>query len=200
MDTYTRKGVKKLFSLTRTKIRLAEESNTIETKPKTLPLIKFLSGIEIRTVAETKQYSNELKERIDFSNSTDVATIVFELLDIIEGVKYRFEPKEYCTLIGEERLREIEIRARKDSKGINLLLLSKTAPSGINLYIGENPPKVAIHLGRVLSNIVPLLNVLFHSNTFCEKGLHNLRVVNEHKTLITNAIVFSLVEYGANII
>jgi len=115
MEKYILKGAKKLFSLTRTKIRLVEESGTIDTKPGPLPLVKLLSGKEITTVAQAKEYRDELLKDTDFSDSKSTASSVLQLMDIIEGVKYKFEPPECRSNLSTERFREIEIQARENS-------------------------------------------------------------------------------------
>ncbi|RLI92732.1 MAG: hypothetical protein DRO95_01535 [Candidatus Altiarchaeales archaeon] len=204
MDKYVVRGVKKLFSLTRTKIRLAKDSNTILTRPNPLPIIEFLSDEKIGTVDKCEEYREKLKKSLDFSNQMSVAITVFELLDIIEGVKYKFEPEEYLTLIKFDELKRIEREAIKNSLRLNLLLLSEDILDGINLYIGNNPPEDAIHLGRVVSNIAFLLNFLFHSDYFYNNGKNgkftNFAVSQGHKTLIGNAVYFSLGVFGANLL
>jgi len=42
MDRFAINGVKKIFSLARTKIRLAEEADTVYVKPKPLPSFFFI--------------------------------------------------------------------------------------------------------------------------------------------------------------
>jgi len=85
MNKLMKKGAKKLFSLTRTKIRLAKENNTINTKPQPLPLIKLLVNIEINSVDKCDEYMNKLKNNTDFDNPKSVAFSILQLMDIIEG-------------------------------------------------------------------------------------------------------------------
>lgn len=196
------KGVKKLFSLTRTKIRLAEEADTKETKPKPLLLVKFFSGKELKTVAEAKKYRDELSAKVNYENyenPRELAAIIFQLLDIIEGVKYKFEPKDCCFLLSENELKKIEDEAEKENLKVNILLMTKKIPyEGINLFVGENAPKGAIPVGRFPSTVAPLLNFLFHSKYFFNgKKLNKVNSVIGHKTLILNAIHFALGEFGA---
>ena len=198
MDRFAIKGTKKLFGLARTKIRLAEEADTIETKPAPLPLIKLLSGEEITTVEEAKEYRDKLRDSIDFSDSGGVAMAVFELLDIVEGVKYKFEPPELCVLVGEDELKAMERRAMKESLPINVLLMTENAPEGVNIFIGEEPPENSLHLGRVPSTLAIFLNFAFNSAYLSEESrLKNIRAILGRKTLILDAIYFSLGEFGA---
>jgi len=201
MEKHIIKGAKKLFSLTRTKLRLAEESGTIDTRPGPLPLVKLLSGREITTVAQAKEYRDELLQHTDFSDSKSTASSVLQLMDIIEGVKYGFEPKEACLNLTKEGFREIEIQAGKDSIPINILLMTKEIPAnGINLFIGENSPENSIFLSIVPTSIAGLLNFAFHSEYFSDgPELKNIVSVLGHRTLILNAIYFSLGCFGAEL-
>jgi len=200
MDRFAIKGTKKLFGLARTKIRLAEEADTIETIPAPLPLIKLLSGEEITTVEGAKEYRDKLRDSIDFSDSGGVARAVFELLDIVEGVKYKFEPPELCVLVGEDELKAMERRAMKESLPINVLLMTENAPEGVNIFIGEEPPENSLHLGRVPSTLAIFLNFAFNSAYLSEESrLKNIRAILGRKTLILDAIYFSLGEFGAGL-
>lgn len=200
MDKYIIKGTKKLLSLARTKIRLAEESETIECRPKPLPLVKLLSGKEINTVADAKQYREDLLKGIDFSNSRGVASTVLQSMDIIEGVKYKFEPKEFLVNIDEKEMRSIEREAREKSLPVNLLLMTKTAPEGLNIFIGYKRPEGTTFLSAVPTTLSHFLNFAFNSDYLSQNlKLKNIRSFLGHKTLILNAIHFSLGEFGAEL-
>ena len=200
MDRFAIRGTKKLFSLARTKIRLAEESDTVYTRPKPLPLVKLLSGVEINTVKEAKDYREKLHSLVDFSDSTIVARAVFELLDIVEGVKHKFEPPELCVLVGEDELKAIEKKAVNESLPINLLLMTEKAPEGVDIFIGEEPLENSLHLGRVPSTLAIFLNFAFNSSYLSEGSkLKNIRAILGRKTLILDAIHFSLGEFGAEL-
>lgn len=200
MDKYIIKGTKKLFSLARTKIRLAEGSETIDCKPKPLPLVKLLSGMEINTVADAKRYREDLLKNIDFSNSESVASTVLQLMDMIEGVKYKFEPNEFLANIDEKKLRNIENEARKKSLPVNLLLMTRKAPEGLNIFIGYKQPEGTIFLSAVPTTLSYLLNFAFNSDYFSQNlKLKNIRSFLGHRTLILNAIHFSLGEFGAEL-
>jgi len=189
-----KKGVKKLFSLTRTKIRLAEEAKTKETKPKPLPLVKFFSGKEIKTVTGAKRYRSELLKKINFEDNGKIAETVLQLLDIIEGVKYKFEAKDCCFLLDEEELEEIE------KQKVNILLMTQKPYPGTGLFIGENEPKSSILASRVPSSIATFLAFAFKSKYFFKDGkLKHITSVLGHKTLLTNVIHFSLGELGASL-
>ncbi len=196
MDKFFIKGAKKLLSLSRTKIRLAEEADTIKTKPKPLPLVKRLSGEKITTIPEAKEYIQNIELK---SPTTDYAAkTVLELIDIIEGVKYRFEPPELCVLLSIDELKEIEKKAINDQLSINLLLMAEKTSRGINIFTGENPPKDTWHLGRVPSTVAFFLDFAFQSNYFSDGlRLKNIRAVKGKETLINYAIYCSLKEFGA---
>ncbi len=201
MNKFTIKGTKKLLSLTRTKIRLAKDAETEHTKPAPLPLIKLLSGKNIKTVSQAEEYLNELRENIDYENKKQVAKTIFELMDIIEGVKYKFEPQEFMTNIDERNLNEIEGKLMENSSHLNLLLMTKTAPVGLNLFVGYEQPKNTIFLSKVPTTIAYFLNFAFNSDYFSTGlELRNLNVILGHKTLILNAITFAVNEFGANLI
>jgi len=100
VDRYVRDGAKKLFSLTKTKIRLAEEAGTAECRPHPLPLVKRLSGEDISTVEEAKQYRETLLKNTPFDDEKSVASSVLQCMDLIEGVKYLYEPHECMSNIG----------------------------------------------------------------------------------------------------
>lgn len=189
-----KKGVKKIFSLTRTKIRLAEEAETLKTIPQPLPLVKLLSGKEIKTVGGAKEYREILLTQVNFDDKVNLAKTVLQLIDIIEGVKHKFEPPECCFSLSEKTMKELE------GKEINFLFMTKKVYQGENLFIGENPPPGALPVSLVPSSVAPFLNFAFHSLYFFQEGkLRHLNSVQGHKTLIINAIHFSLGEFGANL-
>ena len=198
MDKYTPAGAKKLFSLTRTKIRLAEEADTIECRPDPLPLVKRLSGVSISTIAQAKAYREELLKNTSFSDEKSVASAVLQCMDIIEGVKYKYEPPQYVFNIDARGLKNIEERAKEKGLSVNILLMTQTAPGGIDLFIGENPPTGAIFFSGVPTSIAPFLEFAFGSTYFFNVGgLKNIRSIIGHRTLIINAIHHSLGVYGA---
>lgn len=186
-------GTKKLFSLAKTKIRLAEDSDTFETKPAPLPLIKKISGEEIKTVEEAKKYLEERREKIDYSNRRELAENILMILDVIEGVKYRFEPPEYQILLSKKELMILE------GQEITILMLSSAKTGGVDLFLGEDPPEGVLHLGRVVSNIAPFLDYAFTSTHFSEGlRLRNICVRVGRKTLIAYAVKEALCEFGAS--
>jgi len=198
MDKYVVYGAKKLFSLTRTKIRLAEEADTIECSPDPLPLVKCLSNVNISTIAQAKAYREDLLKNTSFSDEKSVASSVIQCMDVIEGVKYKYEPPRYMSNIDARMLEDIEERAREKALSVNILLMTKTAPEGINLFIGEDPPAGAIFLSGVPTSVAPFLEYAFASQYFSDGCcLRNIRCVIGHRTLIINAIHHSLGVYGA---
>ncbi len=201
MEKITIKGIKKLFSLTKTKIRLAKEADTEYTKPKPLPLIKLLSGWEIGTVGQAEEYLIQLKKKIDYADDGGAAKTVFELMDIIEGVKYKFEPLEFMVGVDEKKLSEIEGKAKEKQMPVNLLLMTEKERDGLNLFVGYGQPKNTVFLSRVPTTLAYFINFAFNSEYFShEHELKNVNIVPGHKTLILNAISFALSEFGANLI
>jgi hypothetical protein len=198
MDKYVISGAKKLFSLARTKIRLAEEADTIGCRPDPLPLVKRLSGISISTVWEAKAYRDELLKKTSFSDEKSVASAVLQCMDIIEGVKYKYEPPQYMSNIDARMLKDIEGRAKEKALPVNILLMTKTAPEGIDLFIGEDLPVGAIFLSGVPTSIAVFLEYAFGSPYLSDGcNLKNIRCVIGHRSLIINAIHDSLGVYGA---
>lgn len=196
VDKYVIRGIKKLRSLTRTKIRLAEEAGTERVRPEPLPLVKFLSNKEIRTVAEAKEHREELGT--EYEDSKKAARDVLQLMDIIEGVKYDFEPKELMINLTEKDLKAIEKGATERSEKVTLLIMSDAVEEGQDLYIGRGCPKGATYLSGVPTSLAGFLDFAFHSDYLSEgEGLKNVRVVLGHNTLIMNAICFALGEMGA---
>ncbi len=193
-DKLIKKGIKKLFGLTKTKLRLAEEADTTKTKPSPLPLVKILSGKKIVTIEKAKGYREKLKEQVNYEDKKNLANTVLQLLDIIEGVKYKFEPPECLSQLTQEELKNLE------GKKVNLLLMTKKTSEGVNLFIGENPPKNTIPVSVVPSSIAPFLTFAFQSGYFFKEGkLKNITSVLGRKTLLINVIHFALGEFGAEL-
>lgn len=201
MDKYVIAGTKKIFSLVRIKIQLAEEAETTECRPAPLPLIKRLCGVEIRTVSMAKGYREQLVENTDYCSEKSVASAVISCMDIIEGVKYRYEPQEYMSNIDAVKFRYIESESKRNSLPLNLLIMTGNAPLGINVYVGENPPQNTIFLSGVPTSIATLLSYAFSSDWFSD-GLKLKNIVSclGHRTLIASAIHHSLGVYGAKTI
>lgn len=199
MNKFIVKGVKKMFGLTRTKIRLAKESDTECTKPAPLPLVKMLSGRELKTVSEAEKYLDELKLNINYDNPKSIAKAVIELMDVIEGVKYKYEPAEFLTNLREDTMKDIGRIAQERSKQVNILLMTKDAPCcGLNLFVGENPPDNALFLSGVPTTLSFFLNFAFNSKYFSDNmHLKNVNVFLGRRTLITNALWFAFGEFGA---
>lgn len=199
MDKFVVKGIKKIFSLTRTKIRLAKESDTIYVKPMPLPLVKILAEEDINTVKEAEEYMGELKEKLDYSEAKDSAVTVLQLMDIIEGVKYRYEPDEFMPQITERDLKRLEGEAIKENSPINILLMTQKSYGGVNLFIGKNPPKGVVLLGGVPSNLAFFMGYALKSDHLSKDlRLRNVKSILGNRTLIINAIHHSLGVMGAD--
>jgi hypothetical protein len=198
MDRFFIKGTKKLFSLTKTKIRLATEADTAETRPAPLPLVKRFTGKKVSTVKEAEDFVEEMKTAEDYSDNRRTAETVLMLIDIIEGVKYRFEPQEYCALLSLEDMRKLEDAAKEERQAVDILLLSEKRGEGINLFIGEDPPPGVVHVGRLVSNLASFLDYALKSDHFSENGrLKNIRASAGRKTLLAAAVYSALKELGA---
>ncbi|MBN2251403.1 MAG: hypothetical protein JW724_04945 [Candidatus Altiarchaeota archaeon] len=200
MDKYAVKGAKKILSLTRTKIRLAEESGAVECIPGVLPLVKMLSGKSVGTVAQAKEHREELALKTDYSSEESIAYTVLQCMDVIEGVKYRYEPPECMSSLGLEAMKKIDKEAKEKKSTVNILLLTKKARAGINLYIGNEPPEDVIPVSVVPTSLAGFIAYAFDSDYLSHgKRLRNVSVYLGHRTLIVNAIYFSLGKFGATL-
>jgi len=192
------RGVKKLFSLARTKNRLAAEADTVKTIPAPLSLVKYLSGVELKTVDECVSYRDRLREEISWDDPECIASTVLQLMDVIEGVKYKFEPPEFMSSINHKRFIMLEDKIAETSSSVNLLIMTKTAPEGFNLYVGSNPPRGCVFLSAVPTSLAVYLDYAFKSDYFSREGkLKHINSVLGNKTLINNAIHYALGVYGA---
>lgn len=199
-EKLVKRGIKKIFSLTRTKIRLGREADTEEVKPNPLPLVKTLTGKEIETVDEAEELKDKLREDINYEDKKLQAKTILQLIDIIEGVKYKFEPDKYCFQLSEKKLKEIEKRSREENLPVNILLMTEKTFPGINLFIGEDGPEGVTKLSAVPSSVALFLDFAFHSEHFSQDlELKNITSVFGRKTLILNAIHFSLGQFGAEL-
>jgi hypothetical protein len=198
MDRYVISGTKKLFSLVRTKIRLAGEADTFECRPDPLPLVKRLSGVTISTIAESKVYREELLKNASFSDERSVASSVLQCMDIIEGVKYKYEPPQYMSNIDARGMKDIDARAKEEALSVNILLMTRAATGGIDLFVGEDPPAGTLFLSGVPTSVASFLEYAFCSPYLSDGcSLRNIRCVLGRRTLIINAIHHSLGVYGA---
>ncbi len=143
-----KQGLKKLRSLVRIKIELAEDHGTEEVDLRPLPIVKEYYGEEIRTVEEAREFYESELERMHRVELEEVPKVVFSAFDVIEGVKHEFEPEEFmyqgCEL---DRL-----------DGLKLDIMTDDARDGA-AYVGEPPEDVeeGLWVGRVVSTISRLL-------------------------------------------
>lgn len=195
MDKFVVKGARKLLSLTKTKIRLAEEAETLCTKPKPLPLVKLLSGVELKSIGDVKDFIGKI--RLNFEDEDEAYKTVLELMDVVEGVKHKFEPLEYCALVDETTLGKIEERV-KLGEAVNILLMSDKVGGGVNLYVGYDPLESAIHYGRVPTTLAVYLAYALKSDALSkDMKLASTKIILGHNTLILNAIYHAIKYYGA---
>ncbi|MFH1404233.1 MAG: hypothetical protein ABIH11_08200 [Candidatus Altiarchaeota archaeon] len=114
-------------------------------------------------------------------------------MDVIEGVKYGFEPPDAFHLVGVDGLKRIEDECRSSNTHLNLLLLTTGVPEGVNLFIGSDPPGNAVHLGRVISTLSFFLEYAFTSDYFSDGGaLRNINPVSDGTTLLASTAAFSI--------
>ena len=186
--SYLKKAVKKLFNLVKIKIKLARDSGTSEVSPSPLKLIEKFSGVEITTVDGAETYTEKLKNELVFENQENLARIIIELNEIIEGVKYRFEPAA-CMISGEfiNFVNENENEIKKRFKKINLVFHEK-----LSLIIPDekNGNDEIIFMSDVPSSVAPVLyyidpeQIVFRSKS---------------DSLLVNAIVFAMRKLGAEV-
>lgn len=174
------KNVKKLFSLARIKIRLAEEAGTVDTLPKPLPVVRLFSGVEVSTVAEAKSYVDVLKSDL---TSEDMPDVILQLLDIVEGVKYEFDP-----VLG---IPESDFR-RLEGKPATLLFYCGSFPDSVGVESGSH----SVGLGPVPSSAIHFIRHAFSSDYFSDgKKLKNVSVKSESSSPIINGIVYAIEEF-----
>jgi hypothetical protein len=187
MDKYAIKGLKKLFSLTKTKLRLASESQTAETQPHPLPIVKLFSCLEANTVADCAEHWQRLKDNVDYCDDTVMAYATVQLCDIIEAVKYRFEPVKYMPLMREDEMDKFMADCENRNEPLRILLMtSEGAPSSI--YFGEDAPAGSRHYSRVVSAIAPFLRCAYKSPHLSDGlKLKNIEVRYGRRTLLADA-------------
>lgn len=196
-NKYFVNGVKKLFGLANTKIQLAVEAETEYTKPRPLPLVELLTARKVESIEEARKYLEGLKTEVDYNSEPNMASTTFLLMDLIEGVKHKFEPPEYCVLVGDDTIQEVEQRVASGEK-VNILLMTEKHREGVNLFVGADPLEGTIHYGRVPTVLTHYLNYAMRSGTLSdEMHLLNTRVVMGYKTLLLNAAYHALRVYGA---
>jgi len=91
-------------------------------------------------------------------------------MDLIEGVKYLYEPHECMSNIGLMQMREIERRAEEEDLVVDVLLMTCAAEGRISLYIGEHPPHGVFFLSRVPTSIAVFVEYAFASPYFSTRG------------------------------
>jgi len=94
-------------------------------------------------------------------------------MDMIEGVKYLYEPPECMSNIDLMQMGEIERRAEEEGLGVDVLLMTCAAEGRISLYIGEHPPHGVFFLSRVPTSIAVFVEYAFASPYFSTRGVLN---------------------------
>jgi len=196
LNKYAVKGVKKLFGLTRTKIRLAGEADTLKTSPSPLPLVEQYSGETVSTVDEARRHVKHLDEKVGYEDPESVASTTLQLCDVVEGVKHGYEPEKYMCLLSQKDFQEIEDRVSAGEQ-VNILLMDDETRGGANVYIGYDPPEDAYHLGRVMTNITWYLAYALESPVLSEEErFKNMNVYSTKQTLLQAAVEYSLKYFG----
>lgn len=191
-NKYVVDGVKKLFSLAKTKIRLARESDTIETKPRPLPLVKRFHNQSVSTITEAMEFTKGLKASMDYGNPMRVAETTLALMDVVEGVKHEFEPSKLCVLAGQKEIQQVK-KAVDEGEKINILVMDGRPRKGLNIYVGYDPPINSIHYGRPPTTLAHYLTQAFNSQTLSHKNiLRETRVFRGRETLINTAIAYGI--------
>jgi hypothetical protein len=191
-EKYVTDGVKKLFGLTRTKLRLAKEAHTLEAIPSPMPLVKLFCGLDVSSLAECKAHLKRLRDGVDYSDDLNMAMTVIQLCDIIECVKHRFEHPDYMPLFHREEFAILlaECYDAKAPLGI-LLMVQEVMPHSV--YVGEDPPPGVRHYSRVVSGVAPLLHHLYDSAYFHEGvRLRNVKIAYAGRNILGNAVNFAL--------
>ncbi len=198
-DRFFARGVKKLFSLAKTKIRLAREAYTVELRPSPAPLVKRLSGVKLATVDDAARRRDALRTATDFGSKASLAQTTVELMDLIECVKYRFEPEGFMPLMGPSGLRKVEERMAGGAEEVNVLVMDEACRDGVNLYAGHEPPAGAFHVGRVPTTLTHYLAYALDSDVLSDGArLKNTNAFLGRKTLIGNAVCNAINHYGGH--
>jgi hypothetical protein len=191
-DKFVVRGVRKLFSLARTKIRLAREACTLETKPAPLPLIKMIYEKEVSTVDEAVKFLDQLRGMTDFEDDNSLASATLALCEIIEGVKHKYEPQDYMPPLSEEELEKLE------GAPLTILLAAEPTGDGNFIFVGEEPHAGVVHLSRLPSGIAAFIAFALNSKYFSDgKRLKNISVKLGEQTLLFDTVNHALAQYGA---
>ena len=143
-----KQGLKKLRSLVRIKIELAEDHGTREVDVRPLPVVRDYYGVDIRTVEEAREFYERELIRMHRVDTEEVPKVVFSAFDVIEGVKHEFEPRKLMYQGCEvDRMEDLKLDIMTDE------------PRAGAAYVGEPPEGVdeGLWVGRVVSVISRLL-------------------------------------------
>jgi hypothetical protein len=201
-DKFVIRGVKKAFALTRIKLGLAEDFGTdfIGFNNEPLELVQLFSKEKVGTLEEGKELLEELRKGIDLGDPDSIAKAFIQMMEVIEGAKQEFEPRQepYIGHIDERRAKILDAQVREKG-GASILLFCEDTTGKLDFYTGSNPPKGGIPLGATPSASIFLLQFAF-KNDYLSDGLmlKNITSVLGHKTVLIDAMHFSLVHLGAD--
>ncbi len=183
-----RRALKKLRSLTRIKIELAEEHGTEEVDVSPLPLVERYFGERVETVEDAwgfyEKYVVDMPEVRDIG---EVARLVMACFDVIEGVKHEFEPPELVYLSPD--LSGVD--------GVVLDVMTDDPEPGV-FYVGEPPEGVEVrHVGRVVSTLARFLPEAEEVELLDVEDLSGVEARFGRFTLLSHATAVALNGLGA---
>lgn len=201
-DKFVIRGVKKAFALTRIKLGLAEGYGTdlIAFDKKPLQLVEMFSGEKVRTLEGGRSHLEKLKQELDLKDPDSIAKAFIQMMEVIEGAKQEFEPTQepYVGYIDKARAKLLDAQVM-EKKGASVLLFSERPTERLDFYTGKNPFEGTVPLGTTPSAAVFFLQFAF-KNGYLSNGpmLRNTTSVLGHKTVLIDAMHFSLAQLGAD--
>jgi len=183
-----RRALKKLRSLTRIKIELAEDHGTEEVDVSPLPLVERYFGERIETVEDAWDFYEEyVVDMPDVRDVGEVARLVMACFDVIEGVKHEFEPPELVYLSPDV----------SDVEGVVLEVMTDDPEPGV-FYVGEPPEGVEVrHVGRVVSTLARFLPEAEEAGLLDVEDLSGVEARFGRFTLLSYATAVALRGLGA---
>ncbi|MBD3260600.1 MAG: hypothetical protein GF334_02810 [Candidatus Altiarchaeales archaeon] len=189
--------MKKLFSLTKTKIRLAQQAHTVGMKPQPLILPEKFFGEKIGGVSEAEKFMQKRKNDTNYNNQVDMAKTSLCLFEIIEKVKYEYEPPRYRPKAGEDEFRQAAEHAKEGLEVWLSIMEGEQAGQQPMVYVGEDPPENCIHLGIPVSTAIIFLAYAIKNAELSEENhFKNMVVSKGRDTLLGSTLYYSLRRLG----
>ncbi len=186
-----KKGLKKLRSLTRIKIELAEDHGTEIVDISPLPLVRRYFDVDVSTIDDAwrfyEDYVVDIHKRID--DKVELSKLILACFDVIEGVKHEFEPPELVYL-------------SPDVSGVENVVLEVMTddPEPGVFYVGEPPEGVEVrHVGRVVSTLARFLPEAEAAGVLDVEDLSGLRARFGRFTLLSFVTAVALRGLGASV-